>query len=497
MFGTSLVEIDPRDAPYPVLAERVPELNTDSWRVMPDGSMQTTYRLRPDLVWHDGTPLTAGDFAFAHRLNNARIEWGLSVSAISPLEQRAIQDIEAPDARTLVINWKQAYADAFAPELWPLPRHILEATFETGQPELLGAHPYWTTEHIGVGPYRLTRWEQGAFIEASAFGRFALGRPKIERMRVTWSRDANVTVARLLSGDAHITMDRSIYAQDAAILRTEWVAKGAGTIVSSPGWLRFLASQHRPEHAAPASLLDVRTRRAVASALDRQAIADAMLDGEGTPADSMAPPSAGIYPAVERAITKNPYDLRRTEQLLGEVGYTKGPDGLFTGFRPEVLGTSEGDEGREATIVADYMHRAGIDVQLRLVQRAQLAQSDELKATYPGFRTNQSTPDSKLSADRMLGSRAATAENRWSGTNKMGWSHAEHDRLYDQFTRALNRAQRTEILVQIMKITNEEMAYIPMYFTPDLVAHTAELVGPVARGLETSRHANLHEWHWR
>ena len=45
-----------------------PQLNTDSWRVLPDGGMETTYRLRPDLTWHDGTALTAEDWAFSWRV---------------------------------------------------------------------------------------------------------------------------------------------------------------------------------------------------------------------------------------------------------------------------------------------------------------------------------------------------------------------------------------------------------------------------------------------
>src|SRR5689334_6427598 len=62
LFGANLVDIDRADAPYPVLATATPELDTDSWRLLPDGRMETTYALRPGLTWHDGTPLTADDF---------------------------------------------------------------------------------------------------------------------------------------------------------------------------------------------------------------------------------------------------------------------------------------------------------------------------------------------------------------------------------------------------------------------------------------------------
>ena len=50
---------DERELPHPYLAEALPELNSDTWRVFPDGRMETAYRLRPNLTWHDGRPLTA------------------------------------------------------------------------------------------------------------------------------------------------------------------------------------------------------------------------------------------------------------------------------------------------------------------------------------------------------------------------------------------------------------------------------------------------------
>src|SRR5205823_14465892 len=67
-FNAGLSIIDDHDQPRPYLAETLPTLNTDSWKVNPDGTMETTYKLRPNLTWHDGAPLTADDFAFAWKV---------------------------------------------------------------------------------------------------------------------------------------------------------------------------------------------------------------------------------------------------------------------------------------------------------------------------------------------------------------------------------------------------------------------------------------------
>src|SRR5437773_433225 len=64
LFNAWLVVADGQNIPRPQLAEKLPELNTSDWQLFPDGQMETTYRLRPGLAWHDGTPLIAEDFVF-------------------------------------------------------------------------------------------------------------------------------------------------------------------------------------------------------------------------------------------------------------------------------------------------------------------------------------------------------------------------------------------------------------------------------------------------
>src|SRR5438093_15579 len=64
LFNASLAMMDSSGVIHPYLAETLPQLNTDSWQVFPDGRMETTYRLKPNLTWHDGSSLSADDFVF-------------------------------------------------------------------------------------------------------------------------------------------------------------------------------------------------------------------------------------------------------------------------------------------------------------------------------------------------------------------------------------------------------------------------------------------------
>src|SRR6187399_2718003 len=92
LFTANLGAWSLQEVPYPVLAEAIPQLNTDTWRVLPDGRMETVYRLRAGLTWHDGTPLTADDVAFTKRVALTRIERGLDQPSA---EYRQIEDIVA------------------------------------------------------------------------------------------------------------------------------------------------------------------------------------------------------------------------------------------------------------------------------------------------------------------------------------------------------------------------------------------------------------------
>src|SRR5688500_14924364 len=107
LFNAGLVQEDSAGAKRPYLAETVPQLNTDSWKVSADGRMETTYRLKPNLAWHDGTPLTAADFVFSWKAYQV-VELGVA----SGRPHVHMEEVSAPDPRTVLIKWKALYPEA-------------------------------------------------------------------------------------------------------------------------------------------------------------------------------------------------------------------------------------------------------------------------------------------------------------------------------------------------------------------------------------------------
>src|SRR5207249_2201758 len=167
------------------------------------------------LTWADGTPLSAEDFVFAHQVYSTPA-YGVSGEKTLSL----MEEVQAPDPRTIVIRWKALYPEAGALKktFQPLPRHILEAPLRQ-DPDQFPNHPYWANQYVGLGPYKLDRWEPGAFVEGTAFDGHVWGRPKIDRIQVRFMADENVVMANLLAEEVHLATDRSIRFEHTQIMK--------------------------------------------------------------------------------------------------------------------------------------------------------------------------------------------------------------------------------------------------------------------------------------
>jgi peptide/nickel transport system substrate-binding protein len=494
LFNAGLTFLDEHETPQPYLAERLPQLNTDTWRVSADGRMETTWHLRPGITWHDGTPFSAEDFVFAWRVYTDPDTGGFT-----PAPQGLMDEVVAPDPRTVVIRWKQPYgeADQLSTDFLPLPRHILEPVFQRDRGDVFLGHPYWTREYVGLGPFKVERWEPGAFIEGSAFAGHVWGKPKFGSVHVQFVSDPNTALARLLSEAAHIADDESLRFQQGVTLKREWGPRSAGTVLLNPNQLRYIQVQFRPEFAAPRAVLDLRVRKALAHAIDKQALADGLLEGEGKGTDTMISPLVGYFADVDRVVTKYPYDLRRTEQLMAEAGFTKSSDGLYaTGgerFSPELRTIAGAQEEQEMAILADAWRQAGVDVKPYVLPVAQ-SQDGLVLASFPALATATS---GGVTGTEQLFKKIATVgapapENRWRGSALGGWSNPRYDGLYDAFNTTLDRKAREQVVAQMMQLVSEELPIFTLYHNFTVTAHVAALNGP--RG---GTAWNVQEWELR
>src|SRR5205085_12131788 len=154
--------------------------------------------------------------------------------------------------------------------------------------EALANHPFWTREYVGLGPYRLDRWEAGSFLQGAAFDAHVWGRPKIGRIQLNFVPDANTALANVLSGDVQLTDGTSIGLPEVAVLKRQWMPQNGGVVLHPNQW-RAANFQMRAELAMPRSILDPRMRKALASAVDKNPLNESLYDGDGIPADSVVP----------------------------------------------------------------------------------------------------------------------------------------------------------------------------------------------------------------
>jgi peptide/nickel transport system substrate-binding protein len=498
-FNASLALSDGISPPRPYLAEALPELHSADWQVFSDGRMETSYRLRAGLTWHDGTPLTAEDFVFAWRV------YTLGESSVfHPVPQGRMEQVSAPDPRTLLIRWHTLYpgADAFLEAGFdPLPRHVLEESFAAAErePSMMPSflsRAFWTTEYIGAGPYVLKRWEPGSFIESEAFTGHVLGEPKIARLVMRLIADENAALTNMLAGEVGLATRLTLRFEHGQILKREWAASGRGEVLFTLGTSgQYLAFQQRPELLKWSELRDIRVRKALISALDRQAVNDALFGGESVVLDTFLNPREPYYPEVDRALTKYPYGPRRAEQLIAEAGLVRDEDGFYVGapgvqFRPELQMTAGTLNERAGAVITDGWHSAGINNTLTILPSAQ-ARSAETRARFPGITSLGGVMNAfEDFTSEQIGSPA----NRWIGQNRGGWSNGAYDRLWEAFNATLERREREQLIVQLAQLLSDEVPGYPLYANVDVWAYDRSLRGFVPGVTQFTYLWNVHDW---
>jgi peptide/nickel transport system substrate-binding protein len=418
-----------------------------------------------------------------------------------------LESVVAVDSRTVRFRWTQTYAaadDLQAGDFAPLPRHVLEAPFQQREPDAFVAHPFWMSDYVGAGPYRVRQIELGTFIGGEAFERFVLGRPKINSIRLVPITDANTVLANLLAGSAHAATDNTIDLQQAVVLEREWSSRGGsvgGVVIRSPIGVRFSNFQLRPEYAHPRSLTDVRVRKAVAHSTDRQSLADGTLEGLTTAADAIVLREVEYFPALDRVSAKYPLDRQRASQLMSEAGWALGPDGIYANptegrFTLELRTVEGARNSAEFAIMADGLRQMGIDATIRALSRPERTADPMLVGNFPGIFTGHNThavdpPLEWFRADEII-----RVETRGRGSNYSGFNHPEVERLVRAFETTLDRNQREQQLVQALKIVSEEVPLFPLYYSLGFVAHAANIRGPVMGVSREVATWNLHEWQW-
>jgi peptide/nickel transport system substrate-binding protein len=498
LFHANLTALDTQGELVPRIAEKIPSINDGDWKVLPNGGMEITWKLRPNVYWHDGTPLTAEDFVFGFQIiSDAELP-------IEPLGQSPnIAEVRAADARTVVMTWKSrsSFGNVNGNDGVPaLPRHLLEGIYVGGDKVGFDNSPLWRELWVGLGPYRLTQWERGSHIEAHAFDQYFLGRPHVDRLIIRYVGDVNALVANVLAGEIDvIPAGAQLDIGQMVILRQAWEPTGAGLTLFNPKSVRTLYVQFR-DPAAP-WVQDLRVRQALLHALDRDQIVETLLYGLTQRADFYVPPDDPVHRlAVERGLPRYAFDLPRVERLMSEAGWTRGADRTYrnSAGQPvniDITVDGQGDNVKEAETVAGQWSAAGF--QSRATPYAPGISSQDgrqIRHTIPGVMLwpwNFGVADPRIATSYEAGNE----RNRWNGGNYGGYSNLTYDALWDQLTDELDPTRRRETHFQMIKLLSEELPVFPLFYRVTGLAAQKFVAGPGPTApLQAASSWNIHTW---
>jgi peptide/nickel transport system substrate-binding protein len=383
LVSAGVANTDGRGDLRPQLAEQVPTTDNGLWRVLPDGRMELTWKVRPGARWHDGVPISAEDFVFT-----ARVMQDPELSPFRDASYALLDAVEEVDHQTVIARWKRPFINAdslFTRKMTlPLPRHILEQSYAENKAGFLDL-PYWNQEFVGSGPFKLRELVRGSHLTLDANDRYVLGRPNIDVVEIRFIPDPATLAANILAGEVELTLHRTLSLEAAIDVRDRW---RDGRIEVSPSSLYRLWPQLADP--SPAVIGDVRFRRALLHGIDRQQIVDTLQGGISAVAETVLPPNRPEYVELEAGAMRYEFDQQRAARMIEELGLTRARDGTFRDASNQELGVeirSSGGGTLEQPVIlttVDYWQRIGVRAEPFFIP-PQRNQDREYRAKRPGF----------------------------------------------------------------------------------------------------------------
>jgi peptide/nickel transport system substrate-binding protein len=337
--------------PAPCLAQ--------SWSISQDGTVYT-FKLQPNVKWHDGEPFTADDVVFSTTefLKETHARWRAMYERCS--------SIKATDGTTVEFTLKQpfgAFIYAFSASGCPMtPKHLYAGKGDFRQ------NPANNTP-IGTGPFKLAEWKKGEFIHLVRHADYwASGKPYLDEIFYYVIPDGAQRVAALESGRVDMAQYQDIEFFELPRLRKmpqlDFTTKGSEAI-------------------SPISMLDVnlrlpkfqdkRFRKAMMHAIDHQFIIDNLWFGLGKVANGPIASTTRFYD--DASLVKYPYDPARAIALMDEMGLK--PDSSGVRQRVKLLALPYGEVWtRHAEFIKQSFGKVGIDTTIESTDTAGWLQRD-------------------------------------------------------------------------------------------------------------------------
>ena len=424
--------------PQPYLAE--------SWDISDDG-LSVTLNLVKNATFHDGQPITSSDVAFSVEVikNNHPFK-----SMFAPVET-----VETPDAHTAILKLSKPHPALMLAMSGQLMSIIPEHIYGDVPINEVKTHPRNNENVVGSGPFKLVEFKNGEHVILERYdGFFMEGRPYLDKVVMRIITDPAARAIAYENGEVHMGAFESL----PRVINRLKEADGLNVTPNGYGgigpldWLAI--------NTTKGPLADVRVRKAIAHAIDKNFIMKAIMQGTASESRTGIHPDSPFYNADVEAYE---LDLDKANALLDDAGYPKNGDTRFSvmidfgwpGVKPQV------------EYVKAALKKVGIDVEVRA------------SADFPTWAKRMGTMDFDLSWDTVFNwgdpvigvhrtyDSSNIAKGVWSNTQ--GYSNARVDELMQLAAVENDMEKRKALYAEFQAIIADE---VPVYHVNTLPYHT-------------------------
>lgn len=453
-IAETLVDVDKAGGLIPGLAER--------WQVDAAGVVWTL-ALRPGVVFHDGTPMTAE--AVVASLRTAAAKPG-------PLSSVPLDSIAAV-GDAVEIRLKEPFA--------PLLATLAGTASQILAPSSYGPDGI-VTQVIGTGPFKLQEVKPPQSLSAVRFDRY-WGKPAgVEKMTYLASGRGETRAMMAESGDADV-----VYTLDPAS-RQRLQRNPAVTVQALP----LPRTVSVKLNAGDPALSDLRVRRALALAVDRGGIATGLLREPGSAAGQMFPPGTGDWTLPEGLPLRA--DLQQAAALLTEAGWAPGADGLrYRDGKPLTLTLRTFPDRPELPVIATALQaqwrQIGVDVAVSVGNSSDIPAGHRDGTLQMGLmaRSFGLVPDPLVTALQDFG----PGGGDWGAMN---WSSAAMEQALATLKRGADPASAVALRQTVSRILLAEVPVIPVSWYQQTVAVSKRVSGLTLDPYERSYRLSEVTW---
>lgn len=469
-----LVTTNESNTYIPVLAKEIPSEANGLVAVNDDGTVAMTWPLQEGVRWHDGEAFTSEDVCFT---------WRFVSSAGSQVYNRGqyldIIECDTPDEHTVVLTWagmRGYYAGLFEAIL---PEHVLGGMTTE---EIVNYVPYNRGDAlVGTGPFRFAEWKSGEYIRVVRNDDYWRGReyPAIDEVVWSFIPDSNTRLNALKAGQHHFGQIEPTQVDEFANTADYDVH-----LISQNTFMHFDLSLNTER--ARTLFGDREVRRALFHAIDRPAIADLLMQGTVTVADSPLNPTGPYHnPDVPSVV----FDPTLASRMLDEAGWRPGADGVRTRDGQRFAFTMMNRAGTAdriaiAQVIQAQLKDVGVEVTFETLENAAWTQ-----------RWRSREWEALVSAWFLPADPAITGLYACDGSNNMtGFCDPDLDELMEDSDRFLDFEQRKRWLDDAQVMLAETARALPIYYNvvPEVVS--TRVSGYRGSGTNFGSFWNLWEW---